>query len=88
MIWERKIKRGARVLHASRPDPAAVPVNDALEISQPDARALKIGTVMTLSISLNPAGPASHWTRTAPFSAADLEHVQTILLVEERDPLN
>ena len=41
-VWDGKVKSRAAVHRAFRPGPAAVPVNDALDIGQPDARALEL----------------------------------------------
>src|SRR5579872_3415366 len=44
--WDGKVKCGATVHHAFRPGPPAVPADDALDIGQPDARALKLGVTV------------------------------------------
>ncbi len=42
LFGDGKVKRRATVHRAFRPGPAAVPVNDALDVRQADARALKL----------------------------------------------
>ena len=74
LVWpgDGKVKRGAAIHHPFRPDPAAVPLNDPLDVRQADARALElIAAVQALKHAEQFAGITRIETRAV---VADKDH--------------